>query len=257
MHLHESPGRVLRDLLWVVAGLALILTLAQDAWILTNMSQGPPGADLDAYQAVARRVLAGGSLYMPYQVAGPYETVPGDSMYPPYAFPLFAAFTVLPAVLWWAIPVAVLAWAVWTFHPSPLGWVWIVVLLAFPYSWTVYWSGNPVIWVAAGMGLAMHRHWWALAVFLKPSLFPFALIGVRDRKWWIGVGVLAVTSLVLLPLTLEWFAVLLNARGHWSGPFYSLSNIPLLLVPVAAWWCRSDARQVVHKGVVLGAASRA
>jgi hypothetical protein len=252
-------SRLQRDLLLAFAGLVLLAFLVEDAWIIQNMSQGSPGADLADYQAVARRVLAGGSLYLPYQVAGPYVTVPGDSMYPPYVFPLFAVFTVAPAFLWWAIPIAILAWSIWALRPSPLGWIWILSLIAFPYTWTLYWSGNPVMWVAAGMGLAMHRSWWALAVFVKPSLFPFAIWGIRERSWWVGAAVLGLASLAVLPLTLEWFAVILNARGHWAGFLYGLPNAPLLLVPVAAWFFRSDrvrdvsvpARNDERSGAVL------
>ena len=194
--------------------------------LLATVYPSELGGDFRMYLAIAHRVLSGGPLYEPRQLAGPYVTVPGDSMYPPIAFPLFAAFTVLPAALWWA-PVAIVGYRL----RSVRGWrlAAILWLLAVPSTLPIIWTGNPVMW--AMVGLALPR-WWSWTVLLKPSVFPFALIGIRDRRWWVAAGCLGLASLAVLPLTLQWFAVILNARGVWAGPLYSLGNAPLLLIPI-------------------------
>ena len=66
----------------------------------------PFGVDFLLYRDAAARWLAGGPYFEPYQLAGPYPITAGDVLYPPVALWLFVPFTVLPAVLWWAIPIA-------------------------------------------------------------------------------------------------------------------------------------------------------
>ncbi|MGH9034606.1 MAG: hypothetical protein ACRD0O_02495 [Acidimicrobiia bacterium] len=77
------------------------------------------GGDLGGYVAGARRFLDTGSPYLPEQVAGPWQLGPYSFVHPPAALALFVPFVVLPAVLWWAIPIAVTAWALWRLRPHP------------------------------------------------------------------------------------------------------------------------------------------
>lgn len=69
--------------------------------------------DYGYYMDITRRWLGGGPFYEPWQLTGPYQFTPGapvpghansGAFYPPVALWLFAPFTVLPPVLWWAIP---------------------------------------------------------------------------------------------------------------------------------------------------------
>jgi hypothetical protein len=68
---------------------------------------------------------------------------------------------------------------------------------------------------------------------LKPSLAPFALAGIKSRAWWVGLVVLGLASLPFLADTLLWPRVVLDASG--GGILYSLSNVPLMLIPGVAW----------------------
>src|SRR5690348_5487772 len=70
------------------------------------------GGDMNLYLDAARHWLGGGSFYLDRQLAGPYEITGGDVLYPPVALALFVPFTVLPAVLWFAIPLAIVGWTV-------------------------------------------------------------------------------------------------------------------------------------------------
>ena len=74
--------------------------------------------------------------------------------------------------------------------------------------------------------------WPSTLVLLKPSLFPFALIGLRRRAWWAQLGLLGLLSLPVLYLTLIYPRVILDSRG--GGLLYSLDDVPLLLLPVIA-----------------------
>ncbi len=69
-------------------------------------------------------------------------------------------------------------------------------------------------------------------MLLKPSLLPFAFIGVRRRSWWIQLGALGLLSLPVLGLTLLYPQVILDSRG--GGLLYSLNDVPLLVLPVLA-----------------------
>lgn len=68
------------------------------------------GADFDGYLAAGRRFLETGSPYTAVQLLGPYDpwSLPQTEvfLYPPTALLLVLPFLVLPAFLWWALPLA-------------------------------------------------------------------------------------------------------------------------------------------------------
>ena len=66
---------------------------------------------------------------------------------------------------------------------------------------------------------------------IKPTLLPFAIIGIRHRSFWIAAAALAAVSLLMLPMWLDYVVVLRNLS---IGGAYSLGSVPLLLVPVVA-----------------------
>ncbi|MEA2612401.1 MAG: hypothetical protein QOI52_360 [Chloroflexota bacterium] len=191
------------------------------------------GIDFALYRDVAARWLAGGPFYEPHQLAGPFVVAHGDILYPPVGLWLFVPFTMLPAFLWWAIPAALTVWAIARVRPRPAVWPLMALCLAWPTTPLKIWTGNPVIWAMAAMSIAIEYRWAAPFALLKPSLFPFALFGVRERTWWVGLAVFLALCLPFGGLWVDWLASVLNSRG--SGPLYSVLEAPMLLLPLVAW----------------------
>jgi hypothetical protein len=217
----------------VVFGYVLVTTVMAEPynWVV--------GVDRAQYRDAAVRMLSEGTWYVPEQVQGPYEIGKGHVLYPPIALFWLVPAAFLPDALWWAVPAIVTAWIVWWHRPAPWSWPVMAACLAFPWSAVVVAAGNPVMWIV--MFVALGTRWPAAyaLVFLKPSLFPFALLGVRSRAWWVTLGVLVALSLGLAPMWLDYVNVLLNARGPSSSVWYSAREAPLVAIPVIAWWAGS------------------
>ena len=194
-------------------------------------------ADHQIYRAAALRWSQGGTWFFPEQVAGvPYEVIQGHIMYPPVALAWLLPGAYLPDVLWYGVPIAVIAGVVLYQRPSVWGWAGIALCLGYPWSAPHLLAGNPGIWVAAACALGtIWRPAFAL-VLAKPSLAPFALIGVRHRGWWVIAGLGLLGSLLFLPMTIQWLGVVLNARGQFSGLLYGLRDLGWMLLPLVAWW---------------------
>jgi hypothetical protein len=201
----------------------------------------PIGVDFVLYRDVAARWLAGGPYFEPYQIAGPYEIRAGDVLYPPVGLLLFAPFAILPAAiawgLWWALPLGATAWAIRRLAPRPEVWPLIAFCVAWPTTLLKTWTGNPVIWSMGAMALATIYAWPAVFALLKPSLAPFALFGANRRSWWIALTVLIAASVPFGGLWADWVASLANSRG--GGVLYSTLEIPMLLLPLVAWFGRT------------------
>ena len=139
------------------------------------------GLDYSIYQDRAADFVAGKGFYLPRQLAGPYEVQNGDSLYPPPALLLFVPFLWIPSVVWWAIPLGIIAAVVYHHRPS----IWVWPLLAFctiagnGFASTVQ-KGNPTMWIGAALAIATVWRPAGVLVLLKPSLFPFALFGAID-----------------------------------------------------------------------------
>lgn len=221
---------------------------AYGAWLLLTSPRfaGGLGFDFGIYRDAAGRWLTNGQFYTPSQILGPYAATEGAVLYPPVALLLFLPFTVLPGVLWWAIPLAITAWRVVALRPSAWGWLAITALACWPYDVEFVFTGNPTIWIVAIVALATRWSWMSAFVLLKPSLVPFALAGARTFKWWLALAVFGLVSLVFLPMWADWIRVVLNARGPFSGPLYSLKDLPIMLLPIAAWVTRS--RELAAQG---------
>lgn len=226
--------------LLVAAG--LVILWACHELYLAAMT-GTAGGDFGLYQGAARRWLAGDGFYSAYQLAGPYDTLAQGAqspiLYPPVALLLFVPSLLLPALLWWAIPLGLTTMIVLAYRPAPLAWLGIGILFAFRPTLDTIYCGNPGMWVPLAVALSLRYRGVGAFVFLKPSLFPFALIGLRDRRWWIVAGLLALVSLLLLPMDLEWLRAMLNAQGNRSGLVYSLREVPMDCLPLMAWAGRS------------------
>ena len=117
------------------------------------------GADYDFFRSVADRWLATGAFYRPHQLAGPYEAaINVDTLYPPIALALFLPFAWLPAVLWWAIPLSIIAWSV---RSRPAIWVWpfLAVMIWWPRTQSIIVWGNTGMWIAAFLALSTPIRW--------------------------------------------------------------------------------------------------
>jgi hypothetical protein len=230
----------------VILSFAVFLVPIAFVLVVPHPLEQRVGVDFDLYRDVTTRWLNGGPFFEPYQVAGPYEIRAGDVLYPPVALWLFVAFAVpagpfaaIAAVAWWAIPVGITAATVRHLRPRPAVWPLIALCVSNPTTLLKIWTGNPVIWAMAAMALAVVSGSRASAPFvlLKPSLAPFALVGVRRRSWWIGLAVLVALSLPFGSIWGDWVASVLNSRG--GGVLYSALEVPILLLPFAAWLGRT------------------
>jgi hypothetical protein len=226
----------------VLVGLS-VLVGAYTLFVLLTDPAFVPGFDFRIYHEAAARWLAGGGFYYPHQLAGPYVVGPVEVMYPPVALLLFVPFTILPAALWYAIPLGIIAWRVVALRPSRWGWVAVAALACWPYSVEIAFNGNPTIWIAALLALSTRWPWVSVFVLIKPSLFPFALAGIRTRAWWVALGAFALACALFLPMWLDWVKVVWYARGPFSGPFYSVKDLTWMLIPAVAWLSRRRRRR--------------
>ncbi len=198
------------------------------------------------YQQVGQRFLDDGTYYLSHQLAGPYRvTLMSDVLYPPTALLLFAPLAVLPAVMWWAFPVLVLAACVRAWRPSATGVALMLLLLSWPRAHAAFIYGNTDMWVMAGVAAGLRWGWPAVFITLKPSFVPFALIGVRRRGWWLAALALGAISIAMLPLWFDYVRAMTNLHAPLG---YSVGSIPLMLVPVVAWATR-QARPLVPKEI--------
>ena len=154
-------------------------------------------------------------------------------MYPPVLAWFLVPWLVLPAWTFIAIPVAILAWHIVAARPAP--WTWPLIALGLTYPITLVHGGfaNPTLWMAAFAALGLRFAWPGALILLKPSLLPFALIGIRSRGWWLVARGPRIASLPFLAETLIYPRVVLDAQG--GGLLYSGLVIPFMLVPVVAW----------------------
>ena len=216
-----------------IAGWGIALVSAPD-WFARSFA-----IDYGIYMDAVDRWLATGGWYQPRQLGGPYPIELGDVLYPPVLLYLLVPFRFLGPWLWWLIPAAILAWVVWHHRPTRWAWVAIALCLAWPYTPAKYVFGNPVIWAAAAVAIGTIWHWPAALAIVKPTILPFALVGVRDRRWWLAVLGLAIASLPVLGLTLLYPQVLLDAQTNpidgRGGPFYSVTEFPLVAIGLIAW----------------------
>jgi hypothetical protein len=102
-------------------------------------------------------------------------------------------------VAWFAIPLAVVVAGLWRLQPAPWALAISAILLCELGSLVEVVSGNPVIWFVAIEFAALAWRLPASLGLFKPSLFPFALVGVPNqavvgRCWAAGPDVAALPS---------------------------------------------------------------
>lgn len=194
----------------------------------------PSRWDYETYRAASLDWLAGRGFYEAYQLAGPYPVVWREVLYPPTALVVLVPFALLPAPLWWGVPLGITAWIVRWHRPSRLRVGLILLCLAWPRSYEAVMNGNPVIFAVAFLALGTRWPVFAPWVALKPPFAPFALPMVRSRAWWLGAGLFGLVSLALLPMWVDYLTVLRNAEWPAAGPLYMLGQAPLVAIPLIA-----------------------
>lgn len=238
---------------WLFALLAVVILASTLPVLWIALTQDPGrhlSADYRLYMDATRSWLSSGSFYPAHQLAGPYPILDGDILYPPVALALFVPFTVLPAFLWWVIPVvgtaAMIAWH----RPGPIAWPLMAICLAWEPTQIHLLSGNPGLWAMFAVALATRWPFAGPFVLLKPSLAPFALVGITHRMWWVGLAVFALLSLAFLPMWFDWLAVMRNGENR-SGLLYSWQYAPMMLLPLIASWFSRRGGSPAARGSVL------
>lgn len=234
--LQRVPARVGRDLALVVLGVSL-LWLGVQAWVIAHNPdlQSHVGNDYRLYTGAAREFLAGHGFYPGFELAGTFTPDAQPVLYPPQMLALFVPFTVLPAALWYIVPLGITVAVIVSHRPALWAWAAIAAIMAWSaWSFTIYAFGTPTIWLVAALALGTRWPAFAACVLVKPTLIPFALLGVRSRSWWLAVGTGLLSAVLLAPMMADWLRVLLNLRGT-SPLVYSLGDWPVMAVPVVAW----------------------
>jgi hypothetical protein len=226
-------------LAWAAAALTAAFLLVDLVEVAVNSGtlRQQPGVDYRLYIDTANGWLHGGSYFQAYQLAGPYPIGAGDILYPPVALLLFVPFTILPAILWWFIPAAAIAWCLIRLRPTRLAWPLLAACVAWPTTPLKILTGNPVIWAVAALAAGVVYAWPSVLVLIKPSLFPFGLFGARTRGWWLALALFLAVSLPFGSLWVDWFHSILNSQG--GGLAYSSLEIPMLAFPLVAWLGRT------------------
>ena len=211
------------------------------SWLwMAELVTSNAGNDYYFFVEAAERWQQTGTPYRVEQLTGPYIASNGISMlYPPIALYLFVPFTVLPAVLWWVIPIGIVTWHVVSARPAWWAWPLIAFALFLPRAQHILILGNTAMWVTALVALGLRYAWVSPFVLLKPTFLPFALIGIRRRAWWAGFALLCLVSLAMLPLWLDYYDAMRFNVGPFPGSLlYSLADYPMVMIPVVAWWAR-------------------
>jgi hypothetical protein len=139
------------------------------------------GEDYGWFIDKTQRFLETGEWYNLHQYA-PYEAASGvDVLYPPIALYLFVPFAYVPAFLWWAIPLGILGWHVWTAKPQWWAWPVLALLVFLPRNQSIVIWGSTGMWVAAFAALGLRFAWASPFVLFKPTFAPFALVGLLRR----------------------------------------------------------------------------
>lgn len=200
------------------------------------------GVDQQFYAWTISRFLGGGPWYLADQLTGqPYALgIMTDNLYPPTAIFLFP-LTLVP-VLWWGIPLTVTLACFRAWRPSAWALAGMLVLLTWPRAHAAILFGNTDMWAMAGVAAGLRWGWPAAVLWIKPTFAPLALLGVRDRRWWL---LTLVPVILTLPLWPQYLVAVRDARIGWD---YSLGSLPLLLLPVVGWLGRRTSVRQPQEG---------
>ncbi len=220
----------------------LLVLAAAEIWLVTDgIRHGVTtavGIDVNQYLAHTQRWLHGGSWYLPAQLAGPYvvESIEGN-VYPPTLLYRTVPFALgLPMVLWYAVPMAIVALTYWRYPPAWWAWPILGAVLVYPRTYTVIVLGNPALWAIALAVAGVRWGWPAWGATLKLTFAPLALVGLRSRRAWLVAGVATIAlALPFGALWTDYLRVLLNTQSN-RGVVYVLGEWPIAvgLMVVAA-----------------------
>ena len=90
--------------------------------------------------------------------------------------------------------------------------------------------------MAAAVAGGIRWGWPAALLVIKPTFLPFALVGVRRREFWIALAVVAIVS---IPMAALWVDYVQAMRNMTIDADYSVGSLPLVLAPVVAWLLRT------------------
>ncbi len=240
----EATRRLGRFVAVALTGVLLLFAAIEGSIVLPPAIGHPTvGMDFGIYMDRARSWLAGDGFYLPAQLAGPYlvnaDVVP--TLYPPTLLYVLVPLTVLPAILWWIVPLGIIAASLARLRPAPWTWPILAAILCYPRTWVILVYGNPSLWALAALAAGLVWTWPLAFVPIKPTLAPFALLGVRRRAFWKGIGVFALLALPFGGMWLDYLTAITNARNGF-GLDYLLGEIPIALALVVAWLARVAER---------------
>lgn len=221
--------------IWIGIAVMMLVALAIESVALYRIvdDQHAIGYDLRFFQDVAQRWLDTGVYYTDRELSGPFVVqTQVDNIYPPSALFLFVPFLVLPAILWFLIPLGLIAYVVWWCRPATWALPILAALLLYPKTPAVVLYGNSDIWAVAFAAAGVRWAWPSVLVSFKPSVGFLAFPGLATRRWWIAAAALAVVNVPLVFLWIDYPAVVLNSDANLAR---SLSDLPLFLVPFVAW----------------------
>jgi hypothetical protein len=224
----------------VVGGSVAVVAVAVvlfAAGYLAQPDEIPIGLDWIGYRQGWERLLATGTPYAPFELAGPFTPEHLDFIHPPSLLPFVAPFTALPTpfdYLAWlgfalALTFALLRRLAWWAYPI------VAVLAITPNTLITYINGNSSMYLAAAFGWSLYVGWPAGLLALKPSLGPLAIPGflrAPRRSLLLAVVPLGLT----LPFLGAWgdfLTVLRNAQG--LSPTYSLVQWTVFLIVAMPW----------------------
>ena len=226
-----------RVLLVTISSVLLILAAVLFVAIYRGAEiRGEVGWDAALYAQIGSHFLATGELYFPHQFE-PYHAAHTVNLYPPTALYLFVPASFAPRILWWVVPLTIIAVSLARLRPAWWSWpimaaacVWPLHAPDVPVA-LVY--GNSLMWTMAAMfAAASFRSGVAWAVLMKPTHMFMALPWAT--RSWRGLAVMVVLSAVMLPLWFDW----LVAIGNLTGAGGSIALSPALAIPAIAWAAR-------------------
>ncbi len=250
-------GKILRDSLIVATGVIIVLAIFDLTILIPKMValQSAMGVEFQQILDHSRRWLSGGNYYLDRQLQGPYRWMGGESLYPPPMALFVGAFTVLPEVLWWAVPLTVITLSLVRSRPAIWAWPILAAVFWYPRTQELILYGNPSMWVAAAVAAGTIWGWPAVGVILKPTLAPLALVGAWRRSWWVALASLGLIGLAFGAMWLDYVRVVINSAQSWGQSWdYSLRDVPLCLAPLVA--CLSGPRRVLPWGFIMSLRAR-
>jgi hypothetical protein len=90
------------------------------------------------------------------------------------------------------------------------------------------------MWALAAIAAGLAWRWPAAFVVLKPTLVPFALLGITRRAWWRGAALALLLAVPFAALWLDYAVALTNARNPELGLNYLLGEWPIAIGIVLA-----------------------